>query len=338
LENPIIYIETGRNVPRYFFRNLQLLQELYPKKDTLLFYDNIEKRISSKIPHQNLKLLHRSELRPSRLSKMFFEAEKSWSYKQRDFWQNTTARFFHLYDIMQGLGISTSVHLESDVIVLSELALEIQEHERKTGLAYPMQNCKQGCASIFKVAKLAALEEFLKYVLANWHRKDINDMTLLGEFSNSEFVTVLPTWPNEIEPTDNLIYDAGSIGKYFLGSDARNQRLPFSRRGFIDFTPGSSSIHFGDHKVLWKIGTYCENILTLEYGKEKYPIANLHLHSKRIPNNKESLLGSLKKGFRTNRGVWWELGKLDFLVLLERLYSFANRRIFKNPIQEKYFR
>ena len=335
---PLIFVEVGRKVPRYFIRNVEYTRNRFGDIDIVLIFDDIEYRHRKKLQSQNVILIHRDDLELSESTRAFNALEKSWSYRQRNFWQNTTSRFFYLYDAMQMLAVTAAIHAESDVILLSDKSLRFEDETNRQGLAYPMQNDLQGCASIFKVSKKVALEKFLIYILENWKRENINDMDLLAEFSRTEYVHVLPTWPTLLANQEQSFYDAGSLGRFFLGSDARNHRIPFSFRGIEDRNKGSIFQEFQVQKSRWELRTSEFVSLRLEIDSNKYNLMNLHLHSKRLPKNIAELDSMLRKGFTHDRNVFWTLGHFDQVVFVERLISSISRHILRSTSHPKDLR
>jgi hypothetical protein len=218
------------------------------------------------------------------------------------------------------------------------MALDLDYETNNAGLAYPMQNNSQGCASIFKVGRKSALENFLIYILNNWQRENINDMDLLGEFSNSEYVYALPTWPIKSMSKQKIFFDAGSIGKYYLGSDSRNHRMPFSHRGIMDINAGSFFSEFNSSHLDWKIIVSDSGSVQLLIGDVGYEIVNLHLHSKRIPSKESELIQIIQRGFMSQESWHWKLGHFDSTVFAERLISFFWRRLAGKRIYEKVMR
>ena len=118
-------------------------------------------------------------------------------HKQQYFWLGTTSRFFHLYDAMKFYELENVLHLETDSVLLDEKPIrDFFQEENNYDLAYPLQAIGIGCASILLVRNHESLSKFLDFVLSNWTRNGVDDMTLLGEFSTRKEVLVLPTWPN----------------------------------------------------------------------------------------------------------------------------------------------
>jgi hypothetical protein len=122
-------------------------------------------------------------------------------------------------------------------------------------------------------------------------------------------------------------------GRYFLGSDARNCRLPFSGRGLKDNTEGALKIL--SPKIL--LNTKNKLIYQDTYIPD-LELKSIHIHSKRIPNKYRSLVKMITKDSNSKKSRFWTLGAFDYLVFLERLISFIYRRFLMNKSRDFRFR
>jgi hypothetical protein len=146
-------------------------------------------------------------------------------------------------------------------------------------------------------------------------------MTLLGNYAlYKKDANYLPSG-NEVN--SKIVFDAVTIGRYFLGTDARNIRYPFSRRGLIESSPGSfnptsynAAFFESDTFLIHKI----ESNKSLQLGC-------IHVHSKRIPKRYKKLINRLIRESNSNRGWSWRLGRLDFTVISERILSKLSKVI-----------
>jgi hypothetical protein len=158
-------------------------------------------------------------------------------------------------------------------------------------------------------------------------------MGLLGEFVDLKTgADYLPS-ADLLNSASKSIYDAVSIGRYFLGSDARNCRLPFSGRGLKDNAAGALKI------LSPKIVLSTENKLI--YQDTYIPdleLKSIHIHSKRIPSQYRSLVKMIIKDSNSRNSRFWTLGAFDKLVFLERFISLIYRRVFINKSRDFRFR
>lgn len=312
---PIIWIEWGRRIPKYLRNNIALHNEMFPNLSQYLLSDFGIEVFNSKRLVSQFRL---EEIPKSKFLQRFDEISRDRSsiYSQKNFWIGTTRRFFLLHDFMEHSGLSAAMHVESDNILIDFKLLQDRVHKGSWSLAYPMQSDSLGCGSIFIVRNLDELRKFLEFILSNWANPLSNDMILLGSFANmSKFVEVLPSWP-----TGEIAFDPGAYGKYFLGSDARNFRIPTRCRGIVSADPTSLL----NQMPKTSVDIDCDKPLQVVLnGKTK--LMNLHVHSKVIPKNLSGLNRFIRRGISTKRGFFWQKGSLDMLVTLERILT----RIFR---------
>lgn len=164
-------------------------------------------------------------------------------------------------------------------------------------------------------------------------------MSLLGEYASHPDVHKLPTWPTQVS-FEECIFDAGSVGRYYLGTDARNMRVPFSRRGICDNREGAITGKFVDEDLHWSVTAGNTRVtLTGASAEGRFKLANLHLHGKAIPKSLHTFRRRLNRGFAADKDIFWQVGRIDVRVIVERVYSFLKRRILlKKENTERIFR
>jgi hypothetical protein len=120
-----------------------------------------------------------------------------------------------------------------------------------------------------------------------------------------------------------IVFDAGTIGRYFLGGEARNNRIPFSSRGRITSEEGA----FRPNK--FKVGKINGGLFLIDAKEENnnLQLGCIHVHSKRIPKRYQKLVNLLIRESNAKRGWFWRLGRLDFTVVYERILSKLSRII-----------
>jgi hypothetical protein len=316
----VVWIEVGRQLPAYAVRNFKLTQKLHKSIGQLLVTDS-NRKIDC------LQVIHEKVVPKSDKTKKFMGLKKEWPFKQEDFWLGTTKRFFHLYDLMLHFDLKNIAHLESDCILLEEKPLlDFFNFENSKSMAYPLQAKGLGCASILLLKSSAILGEFLDHILENWLEEGANDMTLLGSFLSNDHVMELATWPTQ--GSGGYFYDAGSIGHYFQGTDARNSRLPFSHRGLRDNREGNIYNFIDRSHNTWESSVSKSDIsIKVKSQDLEGTLVNLHMHSKHIFVSSILMSRMLRKGFNGRRSFLWRLGIFDFYVFFERCTSFLNRRV-----------
>ena len=318
---PLIFIETGRRPSRYLANNLHIVRNRFPNRKIVLI---LSKEYLREIDILGIEKVAEEEIIKNSMLLKFESIQKNWSGLQKNYWTNTTKRFFILGMYMDQHHLDQAVHLESDCILLSDKWLYKEFQKPNWGIKYPKQHDSYGCASIFIVNNLETFNKFLDFILQNWSRGEITDMNLLGEFVEIEKdASFLPS-SNLIDSSSTHIYDGVSIGYFFLGTDARNQRLPFSARGRRDLNVGALAltkpeIQLTDQGVL----------VYKDIGLPELELVNVHMHSKRIPKSYKALERIILRDSRGRVNPLWRLGAFDKLVFAERLASFLNRRILR---------
>ena len=318
---PLLFVETGRRPSRYLVNNLQIARNRFPNRKIVLI---LSKEYLREIDISGIEKVAEEEIIKNSILLKFESIQKNWSGLQKNYWTNTTKRFFILGMYMDQHHLDQAVHLESDCILLSDKWLDEEFQKPDWGIRYPKQHDSYGCASIFIVNKLVTFNKFLDFILQNWSRGEITDMNLLGEFVEIEKQASFLPSGNLIDSSSTHIYDGVSIGYFFLGTDARNQRLPFSARGRRDLNVGALAltkpeIQLTDQGVL----------VYKDIGLPELELVNIHMHSKRIPKSYKALERMILRDSRGRVNPLWRLGAFDKLVFAERLASFLNRRILR---------
>ena len=316
---PIVFVECGRKPSRYLINNLSILRQKFPERSVVLI---LSEKYLRRLKHLTVEIITEESLPVNKLLFEFEAIQKKWSGLQKSYWTNTTKRFFILNRYMESKNLESIIHLESDCVLLNDTWINQEFENFNWGLKFPKQHNLKGCASVLLINKRSVLNNFLSFILSNWGKTDITDMELLAQFvnldSNAKF---LPSGDN-LDKESKHIYDAVSIGKYFMGTDARNQRFPFSTRGIREVMPGALSIESPSISINSKAV-----LIYQEKGDVSYELNNLHVHSKRIPRSYSTLEKRVLKESNKKKGKIWKLGAFDHLVFTERLISFFVRRI-----------
>ena len=326
---PLVFVETGRKPSRYLVNNLKIHREIFPNRKIVLIVSDLYKYV---VTNPDIEVISEESLPESATLNEFKSLNKTWTGLQKNYWSNTTKRFFILDRYMQSQKLDKLIHLESDCVLLDDSEIQNEFEKDNWGLRYPKQHTKYGCASLLIINKANVFETFLKYVLENWERGEITDMNLLGEFADLKVGAEYLPSADLLTVTSKSIYDGVSIGKYFLGADARNCRLPFSGRGLKDNADGalkivSPKILNNENKLIYQ-DTYIPEL----------KLNSIHIHSKRIPKNYKLLVRMILNDSKSKKSKLWRLGAFDNLVFLERLISFIYRRFLMNKSQDLRFR
>lgn len=326
IELTLVWVELGRSVPRYLRRNIKLHRKLYPNSNLVLVTDR-------QYEDSNLsEVFDVNQLSKSSLHQRFLEINKVWNSHQMSFWINTTKRLFVLYDYFLASGSSSIIHLESDVILLNkDSAMKVCEIARVTNqIAYPMYDGSFGSAGIVFIPNPRALEVCLNFFINHWETDGETDMSLLGKYRTRSFTLnngINDEFGNQPSGSQ-VIWDGGRLGQYCLGTDARNSRLPFSRR----YKGGL--LNRSEIAKLERIRFNFEMVKANPQTDGREILASIHVHNKLIPRTKAALFFKLRMSFGLSKYLKFiDLYRLDSVVLAERLISFVKRR-FKGDKRE----
>ncbi len=313
---PLVWIEVGRKLPPHLIANMRLHQELLPSCQQVLLTDQTPtKRVNSRLKSLGVSVI-KIDSPNDYLSKKIRR-----STSQLEFWINTTYRFIVLEEFMRSKKVNQVIHQESDNVILERDPLEQLFETPGWGLAYPLQAKEIECASIFLVKELTSLIKFNTFVKNSWENVDQDDMKLLGEFSARKDVKILPSIPEF-----DYIFDAQTYGRFLLGTDARNNRNPFSKRGISDSREGS--IDPGREGITFELSKERTTLLVFRNSKVS-KLVNIHIHSKRIPASRAALNRMISHDIKSMGTRTWVIGRIDLRVFSERLISWILRRILR---------
>lgn len=326
---PLIWTEIGRKPGKYVLNSLAIHKELFPDSPRFLV---ITKEFAQK-KHNNLcNVIFEEDIKESDNSRKFDQLNKTWSHKQVAYWQNTTRRFFVIENFMKMNNYKGIIHLESDCVLLSIEHVKELFDKNDWGLKYTKQDNRSGCASIFLVNSLKSLEKFNSFIINNWEKLDITDMVLLHNYIKENDAASYLSSGSVID--SKIVYDAGTIGRYYLGGEGRNNRLPFSTRGLLP-----ESTEFFDPSP-FKVVKNGSNVLlaNIEKPEIKLGLGCLHVHSKRIPRNYKKLIQRLIQESGSKRGFIWRLGRPDLTVIAERVMTKVHKMMFFSKSEDVRFR
>lgn len=320
---PFVWTEIGRKPGKYVLNAIKINAELFPDQSRYLI---LSQEFASKIYVPNCEIVIEEKLIQTENSIQFTHTPKSWNWNQASYWINTTRRFFVLEQFLLSFGYQKLIHLESDTVLLNKNYVDDLFKDSSWGIKYTKQDANNGCASVFLVNSIEKIKDFNRFIIDNWENPTNTDMTLLSEYQKLKSRNSYLPSGNIIE--SNTIFDAGTIGRYYLGGDARNNRLPFSTRGLIPnteefFNPSDFRVEYDG-----------KSVRLVDSKKQVLLLACVHLHSKRVPRSIKLLIKRLLKESNANRNIAWRIGALDFGVINERIKSFTQRRIFKNKFAD----
>jgi hypothetical protein len=227
------------------------------------------------------------------------------------FWTYTTERFFVLERAMQQLGLGAMLHLENDVLLYADMdMLAPKLATLYPGVAATFDNDDRCIPGFIFVSRVGALSAFVHFIVAVMdHARTLppeqnpipTDMLLMAIWRRSrpagdmDALPVLP--PDYAAPLRSIlgdeagdpalysrhfselgmVFDAASIGQYLGGVDARNQ--PGPSRGFVN----EGCLY--DPRLLkprMVVGDDGLKRPLIESASGRWPMANLHMHSKEM--------------------------------------------------------
>jgi hypothetical protein len=324
---PFVWTEIGRKPGKYVINAIKINAELFPNSSRYLV---LTKEFGQGVEIEQCQVVYEEDLLQTENSKAFKEQPKEWKWSQPNYWTNTTKRFFVLEQFMITYSYKKLIHLESDTILLEDTFVSNLFKQENWGVKFTKQDSNRGCASIFLINSLGRLQKFNEFVVSNWSNSEETDMTLLSKFQKS--IDIDSYLPSGDLVESNTVFDAGTVGKYFLGGDARNHRIPLSRRGL-----NLSGKEFFD-PAEFRITTVGSSVFLENFSGERLLLSCIHIHSKRIPKKLNSLLKNLVKESNSKRGFIWRAGYLDIEVLKERVESSFRRRILRDNISDPRYR
>lgn len=271
-----------------------------------------EEKHFQNVQDKNIKLIDINKLKKTNEHLQFINNSKL----SAGFWQYASERFLYIQDFMNQYQIDNVIHLESDIMVYSELKDEYKKFDQLTN------NCDKIGATFDSDKRCIPGIIFIKGDSVNHLAKkfansknNVNDMINISLFKDEfpELCINLPIITKEytekyalknqikqeirnpkfyFEHADffNSIFDAASIGQYLGGIDPIHQN---NGSGFINetcvFNPSLINI-------IWK-KTNLGYVPFAKFEDKKYKINNLHIHCKRLQDF-------------TDKGIEYEIFKI----------------------------
>lgn len=317
--SPLIFIFDGI-LPDYCFYSLEFSKKYSNKKIILLITKN-NKKIPKEIEHYFIEDFYKEDL--SKKITLTNYHKEFWN----GFWIKTIERFFILESFCKKYDINTFFHAELDNIVFNIESLDITLNQFGKNFFFTKDRIERGLGGFVYINSLDILRNFCNFVLENLEKNFINDMYLLGKFSNtySEQCAILPNELNFFE-TDKIslkaidsikiggIVDGIRIGDYLFGSDPRiskvmvfNKTEPKGDDNKTNFDYKNLLFYFSSSKK--------EFLITHKITKKSVKIYNLHVHSKLFKklSNERFFISILNKSNLNKRSLM----TLNFKNILE---------------------
>jgi hypothetical protein len=276
-------------MPKYVKKNLQHTTSTFSSQPTHLIVDKrLEKRIKSL---RNVEIHAVDENKHQEYLRILKQSLEHDSTFRKGFWYLSIIRLLHFFDYVIHHNLTDVLLVESDVLLLPNFPFEAFE-TWDVDCAYPLATVDEGVASVlFCKDALSATQmktQLLLYRNLNPLATDCNYLGFLHQSKTRNLnVDVLPTVPlgyfssdsdqnKVLEKNFNRfegVFDASTLGLYFLGIDLRNTNgVPILRKTL-------------PHYPLKSCDFFVENIsesgeISLKNGGKVFPIFNLHIHTK----------------------------------------------------------
>jgi hypothetical protein len=218
---------------------------------------------------------------------------KDYSVFRNGFWISTTSRFYYLSVFMNIFQVENVFHIENDIMIYNSFDSLYNEICK----VYSLQKIQKICMikdSDTRVipslmffpcsVDLDNLTQFITNELMN-SDKFMNDMDILGKYTNRYVLPILPD-----KSSEKTIFDGAALGQYLGGVDYRN--LPDKNeltmynnpsRGFVNETAIIKPNLYNFLKSRVVLDHLCVPIkIPIIYSDKIYKIANLHIHSKQL--------------------------------------------------------
>lgn len=294
MENIFVVIQT-RNYPEYVIDCIKQIRCFNNNPIFLLsdsdYYQNSVKRIS------NTELINIKELRKTE-NHLYFTKHQSLDDNFRNgFWVSAVERFFLIENFLNTYDIKNIIQVETDNLIYTNYQKIFDTLKKISNFSIILDHKNRCIPSIVYLKNKSSIESFNRFYNTNCLSKKLNDMEALALFykkqKNKLLINNLPITPpkaqfrilkliHNISYYNNFnhfkgIFDAAAFGQYLGGVDPRN--IKGNTVGFINET---SVVKPNRFKITWEKDDSKRKIPFIHYKEKKYPIFNLHIHSKNL--------------------------------------------------------
>ena len=293
----IVFIHIGPSLPPYIKTALAQAR-LFNEECPIVLIANAEaiKNFSSS---SNISLVSCESLPLTDEHKTFQRETKFSDQINGGYLRYTSERFFYLYDYMIAYETESLFHLESDVLLYTDLKEPLSLFKQLyPGIATTFENEFKGIAGFVFIHRTEAMKKLVRYFIDKAPKR-MNDMAVLGAFwrEHSEVIDCLPmimrqyffdTIPKQSSQflkrklifcnhIDEFIsiFDGATIGVFFDGLDPAKGNFPTKVLIKQPFDPSLI-----DYR--WIEDDKGRRIPYIIYKHEAYKINNLHIASKRL--------------------------------------------------------
>jgi len=199
------------------------------------------------------------------------------------FWYLTSQRFFYIYEYMKQYDIKNVVHIENDVLLYYNFETVLLDKIDQEYMYIPFDSYERNIASILFIPNHTIFRKILENY--DFTKDDMHNFTHIKR--STQLIKSFPIFPTNQNGSEEqyvsenfeelqYIFDAAAMGQYLGGVDPRNN--PNNTIGFINET---CVIKYNQYNFVWeKEGDLNKPFLLVH--QHKYPIFNLHIHSKNL--------------------------------------------------------
>mgnify|MGYP001237317548 CR=1 FL=1 len=265
--------------PKYLKYALNSIQSIDQESKVFVFSNQ-------KIEFKNVEIININEIKSEYIDRFnSLNIYKNSIFENNPLWKTSSLRVLYLNEVKNLININSFVHVDNDVIiyksfdeiksVFDEGKLNITSSNLKSiiyGYSYYGKNLNQNLISSQFINEV----EF--GIADNWmfnNGKPLNEMQILSRISKNkpEIFNHLNILPYD---GSNILFDPSSYGQYLDGTHNKPKKIfrkgHFSLNDYI-----GTEIISGRIKVKFK-----NNMPFVIWNKQKFFLANLHIHSKRL--------------------------------------------------------
>jgi hypothetical protein len=265
----LVFVHLGPGKADHLPVNVKHIKKLFPESSiTLIITEDGHRSLRNLqgINYYTYKRINNSET-------TFAQLEHNSNFRE-GFWIFSLERIFALEEWSAVKLTSNFLHIESDVLLMSDFPLSVIES--LDVLAWTRFNDVRDVATFIyspNHKEIAwVVEEIKKLIVTD---RLITDMTSLSHIShrNVDRVKILPSTPSELKEGEHGLFDPAAYGMWLTGQDPRN------RWGFLHkYVPllDSDSKPENFSYIVKKEGR-----IEISDVKKSYSLYNLHIHSKR---------------------------------------------------------
>ncbi|TCW60531.1 hypothetical protein [Treponema sp. J25] len=294
MKNIFVLVQT-RNYPEYIIDCVKQIRYFNNNPIFLLsdndYYQNNIKEIS------NTELINIKELRKTE-NHLYFTKHQSLDNNFRNgFWVSAVERFFIIEDFLDAYNIENIIQVETDNLIYTDYQKIFGILEKTSNFSIILDHKNRCIPSIVYLKNKSSIESFNRFYNTKCLSKKLNDMEALALFykkqKNKFLINNLPITPpqakfrilkhiHNINYYNNFcyfngIFDAAAFGQYLGGVDPKN--IQGNTVGFINET---SVVKPNRFKIIWEEDSSKRKTPFIYYKDKKYPIFNLHIHSKNL--------------------------------------------------------